>query len=271
MTIGLIQYQEYNVLIYILVASPLISRKLFWGSLYLFQLKNFTRLLNTKIRTEDEFRIVWSSYCHICNTDNHMRMIKGGIYVKYYILKLILNVSLESHQINAQTGTFEKDQKYQEDLLFKIFTSITCDFASSYDVKNHDIIGTKQIEEPLSQISFEPVLIKIIMDCHNDGKGFLSALALMQSIMIYIRLPDDKKTLVTKFFKDISDIKIGWLNRRIFEVAVATVMIERLPEERLRELNIELRNTKIVTDKDKYEFRDNVLTKKMLSMGLKIC
>ena len=48
-------------------------------------------------------------------------------------------------------------------------------------------------------------------------------------------------------------------------------MIERLPEERLRELNIELRNTKIVTDKDKYEFRDNVLTKKMLRMGLKIC
>lgn len=272
MQIGFIQYQGYTVLIiFLTVVSPFISRKFFWGSVYFFQLRNFTKLLSTELKNKNDFKKILSSYCKICSTDSHMRMIKGGIYLKYYILKLFCDLSLESLQINAATGEYETDREYQENLLFWAFTRTACDFASSYDIRKHSAITTELIEEPLYQISFEPTLIQIIKDCHTDGKGFLSALALMQSIMIYIRLPDTKKLLVSKFFKDISDLKIGWLSRRVFEVVIATVMIKYQPEEKLRALNIELREAQIADDKDKYKFRDEMLAKKLDDMGLKIC
>lgn len=269
MQIRFIQYQGYTVLIFFLtVVSPFISRKFFWGSVYFFQLRNFTKLLSIEIKNQDDFKKIWSSYCKICSTDSHMRMLKGGIYLKYDILKLFCYLSLESLQIDAVTDGYETDMEYQENLLFWAFTYIVCDFASSYDIRKHSTITTELIREPLDQISFEPTLIQIIKDCHTDGKGFLSTLALMQSIMIYIRLPDTKKLLVSKFFEDISDLKIGWLSRRVFEVVIATVMIKHQPEEGLRELNIELRKAQIGDNRDKYNFRDEVLAKKLDDMGL---
>lgn len=266
--LGFIRYPAGEYVLIGIFVSAFLSRKLFWGIFYFFQLRSFTTVLSYRINTEDDFRKVWSYYCRICHTDDLERMRTGGIYVKHYLLKLVLNHRLKSLQINQQTGGGIQDRFYQEDLMFYAFACQICNFTCSYDVLQHDAITSKVIEKPLSEISLEPIFIQIIKDCHNDGKGFLSTLALMLLIMIYLRLPSEKKARVVKFFTCLSDSQIGWLNRRAFEVAIATVMINDSPEEKLRELENELRNAKIERLEDKHNFRDKVLRGKISHLGL---
>lgn len=266
--LSFIRYSEFKYVAFIgITISPFLSRKLFWGGFYFFQFNGFITLLTSKINTKDDFRKAWSYYCRICYTDNLKRMLSGGIYLKYYFLGLKFNHLLKSFQINLTKGKLQ-DISFQEDLKFIVFVYHVCDFASSYDVRQHDVIASKLIEKPLCQISFENILNQIIKDCYNDGRGFLSTLALMLLIMIYLRLPNKKKTYVVEFFKCISDLKIGWLNRRVFEVVIATVMMESHPKEKLRELEKELRNAQIEGLDDKYNFRDKVLLAKILHLGL---
>lgn len=264
--LGFIPYSEFeSILMLGFVVSPFLSRKLIWGVFYFFQFNSFVRILNSKITTKDDFRNAWLYYCRICHTDNLKRMVPGGIYLKYHLLGLYFNHSLKSLQINRTKGKFQ-DISYQEDLMFISFACIVCDFASSYDARRHYDIASELIEN-LGQISLEKMFRQIIKDCYNDGKGFLSTLALMLLIMIYLRLPN-KKTDVVEFFTDISDLKIGWLNRRVFEAVIATVMIERTPKKELVELENELRNSQIVGLEDKYNFWDKVLSVKISHLGL---
>ena len=269
MECGFVSYPSLKYFLSIaFFVAPFISRKLFWGLFYLPNLVAFTKTLNCSIDTDDSFKKAWSQYTKICYIINHKRISSGGVFVAYYLLMIKFNHLLASLQINAGTGGLKIDTKYQEDLLFYTYTCIVCDFASSYDVKQHGIIASKFIEEPLNQISFEKVLIQIIKDCHNDGNGFLSTLALQHSIMIYLRLPEEKRKIIIHFFTHISDLNIGWLNRRVFEVVISTLMIDSSPEEELKKLEMELRKKKIEKFNHKYDFTELVLTPIISNMGL---
>lgn len=251
--------------------SPFISRKFFCGVFYFLLLRRFYEVLSSKINTEGSFKRVWSQYRKICRINTRTRMGLHGIYVGYYVYMLILDEKLRWLQVNQQTDTTEKDKSFRQNLLFYSFSYQVCNFVCSYNSRRPSVSAIEAIEKPLSEISFEPLLIDTIKSCHIDGEGFLSTLALMLLVLIYLRLPDEKKALVVKSLKSISNLihKIGWLNRKMVETIIAVSMMESLsPERKLKELESSLKKAKPTTEAEKWHFRDNVLKSKILQLRL---
>lgn len=272
--LGYVHCPEYEYIPFLgLLMSPLLSRKLFWGIFYFFELQNFTTTLSSKIENRDDFKKAWTLYYQICKTNDYNRMKTGGIYIRYYLLQLIVCRRLKKLQISQAKNEIQ-DIHFKENLLFWAFTCNACKYGWSYDFQQHEDIANKLTEGQINKM-MEPVLMHIIEECHNDGEGFLSTLTLMQTIMIYLRLQDEKQKTSLEFFKSISDHKIGWLNRKIFEVVIGTVMIKPLPQEELSKLKIELRNeeknlqNKKWDQRDKWNFRKK-LDEKLYNMELEI-
>ena len=251
--------------------SPFISRKLLCGVFYFRLLRRFHKVLSSKINTEASFKRVWSQYRKIFRINSGTRMGLHGIYVAYYVYMLILDEKLRWLQVNQQTDTIEKDKSFRENLLFYTFSYQVSSFVCSYNSRQPSVSAIEAIEKPLSQISFEPLLIDAIKSCHIDGEGFLSTLTLMLLVLIYLRLPDEKKALVVKSLKSVSNLihKIGWLNRKMVETIIATSMMESLsPERKLQELETSSKKAKRVTEAEKWDFRNNVLESKISQLRL---
>ena len=251
--------------------SPFISRKFLCGVFYFRLLRKFHKALSSKIDTEASFKRVWSQYHKICRINNGTRMGLHGIYVAYYIYMLILDEKLRWLQVNQQTDTIEKDKSFRENLLFHTFSYQVSNFVCSYNSRQPSISAIEAIEKPLKQISFEPLLIDTMKSCLIDGPGFLSTSTLMLLVLIYLRLPDEKKTLVVKSLKSVSNLidEIGWLNRKMVETIIAVSMMESLsPERELKELESSLKKEKPATEEEKWAFRDNVLKSKISELGL---
>lgn len=266
MKFGLVYYKE------ILFLSALISRKLFRGFVYSIKFRSFAIALNNEIETADDFKKVWDAYCRDFERDNKM---KEDIGVKYYILKMIYEKLLDpltikrNHEFSDnKCKEIDKRKNDREDIIFTKFIYIICNFVSFYEEKKYKSNFNKYIEKPLKDINFELFLIKIIKDCYNSEEfGFLSTLALMKCVMIYLRLTEEKKKLISNFFRDINYIDIGWLNRRMLEVAIATVMIECLPDKKLGELQKEFKCMITENSASKSNFRD-MLGEKLKHMNL---
>lgn len=107
----------------------------------------------------------------------------------------------------------------------------------------------------------------MIIDCYNDGKGFMSTLNLSLLIIIYLRMPIDKREYIKTFYKNTDYKNIGWLNKKLFE-SIIIVMMDENPSRELHIIEEKLAGSSLDSDDNKYEFRNNILPRRLYQYGI---
>lgn len=261
----ILHYPGKNIMMPLVLASFFISRKSMLSAIYLFEFIKFYKIVNQNVNTKQQFKQAYSYYFWFCNSKNLEKM-KTGIELTYSLLNFYFNLKLNSIEVNVTNGE-EEDFCHREDLIFISFVTVVCDFISSYDVKKHYIL-LKKLEDSLNEIHFEDFLRKMIIDCYNDGKGFMSTLNLSLLIIIYLRIPAEKRKYIKIFYKNNNYKNIGWLNRKLFESIIIIVMMDEDPSSELHIIEEKLAGSSLDSDDSKYEFRNNILPRRLYQYGI---
>jgi hypothetical protein len=263
---GFLIYPGKDIMFVLLIVSFLVNRKTISALMYVIKFKKYFKILNSGIKTKKDFKIAYSYYYWFC-LDNNLKILKPGIGLAYTILNLYYCLILNSIEINVTTGK-EDDLHHREELNFISFICVLCDLVSSYDVRQHYLDAPK-LTDKLRQIYFDNFLIKIFMECYSDGKGFMSTVVLGLLIMIYLKSPFKKRNIIKNFYAVIPEDDYGWLNRKLFESIIIIVMMEENPFDELNIIKEKLESTKFANDDDKYQFRNEILPRRLYKYGIK--
>jgi len=225
----------------VLIIGTFFNRKLIVLALNYRTFSTFYDALNNRRLNEQEFREIWSRYENVCKRlgKKHWFIDEGTHYDGIMLVYRRINQKCYTNSVilrrNTNTAAMGDDIKYQEKVMLNSYLKAICEYVIEYNHETHKETGDEDICDKFNQIRLEQEFIEIIKYCHADGYGFLSTLALENLVGISLSLPQDRRVKILEILSSIPVMNIGWLNRRVFEVILISVVFNTMPNSELNQ------------------------------------